>query len=536
MGLVFAVILLAGGLRLPRLDLRPMHADEAIQADKFGALLETGEYRYDPLHYHGPALNYLTLPSAWLAGIHNYRDLNEIVLRVVPALLGLFLVLVPFLFGDAFTFPEAASCAALTAISPAMTYYSRYYIHEMLLTFFASGVIACLFLHFSRPRLVWAITGGISGGLMLATKETALLSIGSLSAALVLATLLLGGRSQAIPPDEIVGRSPCRLSAVPWRASVLFRNGLVSLLAALGIVVFFFTSFLKHPAGMVDFLASYFAYFYRAVHDPLHTHPWHYYLGLLVFFKESPGPFWSEAFIVILAMVGGWCIFRNWNASANKIFLLRVLLLYTVILTLAYTVIPYKTPWCLLGFLHGMILLAGVGAIRLLSCFPQTRARWLVGLILVAGALHLSYQSFVGNFIYCADPRNPYVYAHTGWDVFEIRDKLERLAKANPDGHNLQVQVYSRRNLWPLPWYFRNFQRLEWWTQVHDATPLAPVILATPEMEAALLRKLYDLPPPGQRELYLHLFAHYVELRPSVEVRGYIAKSFWDQIRNAGAS
>ena len=30
-----------------------------------------------------------------------------------------------------------------------------------------------------------------------------------------------------------------------------------------------------------------------------------------------------------------------------------------------YSAIPYKTPWCLLGFLHGMILLAGVGAVVL---------------------------------------------------------------------------------------------------------------------------------------------------------------------------
>ena len=47
-GAVVALALAAGlWLRLARLDARPMHHDEANQAVKFGALLETGEYRYD---------------------------------------------------------------------------------------------------------------------------------------------------------------------------------------------------------------------------------------------------------------------------------------------------------------------------------------------------------------------------------------------------------------------------------------------------------------------------------------------------------
>ncbi len=58
------VVSAAGALRLPCLDLRPMHSDEAIQADKFGEILEHGAYRYDPSAYHGPTLNYLTLLPA----------------------------------------------------------------------------------------------------------------------------------------------------------------------------------------------------------------------------------------------------------------------------------------------------------------------------------------------------------------------------------------------------------------------------------------------------------------------------------------
>ena len=49
--------------------------------------------------------------------------------------------------------------------------------------------------------------------------------------------------------------------------------------------------------------------------------------------------------------------------------MLRFLGFYTLLMATAYSVIPYKTPWCLLGFLHGMVLLAGIGAVRLLHAF-----------------------------------------------------------------------------------------------------------------------------------------------------------------------
>ncbi|MCX6628236.1 MAG: hypothetical protein NTW28_11485, partial [Candidatus Solibacter sp.] len=85
---------LAALLRLPYLADRPMHADEAIQADRFATLLEKHSFHYDPAEHHGPGLAYATLPAAWIARQWRYADLNEWTIRVVPALAGLALVLV----------------------------------------------------------------------------------------------------------------------------------------------------------------------------------------------------------------------------------------------------------------------------------------------------------------------------------------------------------------------------------------------------------------------------------------------------------
>jgi hypothetical protein len=94
----------------------------------------------------------------------------------------------------------------------------------------------------------------------------------------------------------------------------------------------------------------------------------------------------------------------------------------------------------------------------------------------------------------------------------------------------MPIQVVSRENLWPLPWYLRRFTHVGWWKDLSDDVPNAPVILVTPDMEPLLARKLYELPPPGQRELYMNIFDRPMDLRPRVEIRGYAAKTLWDSL------
>ncbi len=121
---------LAGALvfRLARLDVRPVHPDEANQAVKFADLLERGDYRFDPRDHHGPTLYYLTLPAARLAGTRSLAALDETELRAVPALFGAGLLVLLLLFAGGLSREAILSAAFLAAVSPAMVYYSRFYI------------------------------------------------------------------------------------------------------------------------------------------------------------------------------------------------------------------------------------------------------------------------------------------------------------------------------------------------------------------------------------------------------------------------
>ena len=513
-GLFLAPILLAAALRFPALDARPMHADEAVHADKLGTLLEEGRYAYDPAEYHGPTLYYLTLLPAWLQGASRYVEIDEVTLRSVPAALGVALVAAHVGAGAWLGTPAAVIAALLAAISPAMVFYSRYYIHETALVLFSFGALLAACRYLRKPGAVPALVAGACVGLAHATKETAPLALGSMLLALALTLVLDRRRGQA------VARA---------RSVVKGRDVLLALLAAVLVSSLLFASFLGHPLGVLDSLRTYALYLERAGSASWHFHPWDYYLRLLIHFPARGAPSWTEGLVVLLAVVGGAA---GWSAkplAGADARVLRFLGLYTLLMLVAYSAIPYKTPWCLLGFLHGMILLAGAGAVALLRASRGVATKALMLVLLSAATAHLGWQAWAGSFRFAADPRNPYVYAHTGTDVFEIVARVRELARAHPDGTSLPLQVVSRENLWPLPWYLRGFSGVSWWNGVSEQAPSAPVILVTPDMEEDLVRKLYDLPPPGERELYVSIFERPVELRPRVELRGFATQALREQ-------
>jgi uncharacterized protein (TIGR03663 family) len=139
--LFLAVVALAAVLRLADLPNRPMHCDEAVHALKFRELLEKNEYAYDPHEYHGPILNYLTLPIAWRAGASYLTEIDETHLRLLPAVFGILLVALVWLLRRDLGWVATIWAALLTAVSPAMVFYSRYYIQEMLLVCFTFGAV-----------------------------------------------------------------------------------------------------------------------------------------------------------------------------------------------------------------------------------------------------------------------------------------------------------------------------------------------------------------------------------------------------------
>jgi hypothetical protein len=299
-------------------------------------------------------------------------------------------------------------------------------------------------------------------------------------------------------------------------------------LTALAVAGLFLSSFFSHPQGIADSVAAFTTYATRASGASWHVHPWHYYFGLLLFAGGNGGPTWTEAAIAGLALIGLAGAFAGSRVDGGDRRLLLFLGIYAILMAGAYAVIPYKTPWCALNFLHPLVLLGGVGGAWLRDVSPARIARPLVAALLGAVVVHLGWLAWAGSFRFASDPRNPWVYAHTGSGVFEIARRVEALSRAHRLRAAMPIEVISGQNLWPLPWYLRRFSAVRWETAPVNDGVLAPVILGTPEMEDAIRRKLYEWRRPGERDLYVPMFDAVVELRPQVEMRGYAAKSLWD--------
>ncbi|MFP4058628.1 MAG: flippase activity-associated protein Agl23 [Candidatus Brocadiia bacterium] len=501
---VLILLVAAGALafRLPRLRARVMHCDEANQAVRAGHLFDEGIYRYDPREHHGPTLYYLTLPALWLSGAESFAQTDERHYRVVPVAFGAGLVVLLLLVGDGFGRPAAVCAGVFTAISPAMVFYSRYYIQEMLLVFFTFAAIAAGWRYVWSRKARWAVLAGAALALMHATKETCVLAYAAMALAVV---AKVGWRRWWGYPVRV-------------RRLVEGRHVLAAAVVGLAVSVLFFSSFFSYWRGPLDSVLAYTHYLRRSGGAGLHEQPWSHYLKMLLYTHYVAGPWWSEALIIALAVVGFVAVLWPTRTPEAQAPLVRFVAFYTLFLTAAYALVPYKTPWCILGFLHGMILLAGVGAVALVRAMPWRPLKALAGAVLVVAAFQLAGQAYRGSYTFSTDRRNPYVYAHTSTDLLHLVERVEQIAPFHPDGHRMPVHVMATDNdYWPLPWYLRRVPKARYWDHVPEE-PDAPIIIAS-----------QDLMPELESKRQGQYFAALHGIRPTVHVLLYIRWDLWEK-------
>ncbi|MDB6020754.1 MAG: hypothetical protein JWQ04_611 [Pedosphaera sp.] len=515
-GLLFAV-LAAAALRLPELGVRPMHNDEGVNATKLRGLWEQGSYQYDPSEYHGPTLPYLSWAWMKLAGPKNFVDFDEAKLRMVTVIFGLGLILLLPLVADGLG-PRATACAAmLTAISPAMVFYSRYFIHEMLLVFFTFLALAAGWRYTQSRRkegniehrtsniehrkaetetgLGWALLAGAAVGLMQATKETFVLALAAMAAALI--------------ANRFWNRTAEAGKREP-EFKYNFKHLAGALVMWLVVALLLFSSFFTNASGPLDAVRTYLPWLHRAGGASPHMHPWNFYVERLAWFHAGKGPVWSEGLILGLAVVGLVAAFVRKGLAEGETGFVRFVAFYAVVLAVIYSAIGYKTPWCLLSFWQGMILLAGVGTVALLHWLKARPLQIGAGALLIGLGGQLACQAWRADVQYAADPGNPYVYAQTSPDVENLVERLNGLAKVHSEKERLVIKVMSPENDYgPLQWYLRGFKQVGWYAEV-PSDPLASVMIVSTKLKAGLDEKkthamvgLFQLRPQNWFEMYV---------------------------------
>jgi hypothetical protein len=291
---------------------------------------------------------------------------------------------------------------------------------------------------------------------------------------------------------------------------------------ACAVWVLFFSSFLTHWRGLLDSLLAFRLYLDRGTSgEALHRHPFGFYLRLLTFSRPVPGVTWGEDVVLALGLVGAACAWAWPGRLRGDALGVRLLSVYTLLLTCLYSAIPHKTPWCLLSFWHGWLLLAGVGATTLVRLPRRRWLRLLAVAAIAAGMLQLAQRAWLASVRYGASPRNPLVYAQTGPDFLRLVDRIAGVSAVSPSGRSLLVHVIAPPDhTWPLPWYLRQYSRVGYWTGPEPAALAnSPALFVTTPDQGDVL----------PTELAAGYVSEYYGLRPEVLLSLHIRKDLWER-------
>lgn len=567
--LMLLALVMASYLRFPDRAAKPMHVDETTQAVKLGELM-AGHYKYDPVDHHGPTLLYATLPVKWFSSARTWNDLTESQLRLVPVLFGMGLLLLLLLVGDGFSSSEMAWGALAVAVSPAMVFYSRYYIMEMLMVFFTFGLIGCGWRFYLTRRTFWMVGAGVFAGLMHATKETCVLQFAAITVGLLgvwVADFFSAGSGLGVVNRS--RKNPIKMT------QLLVLAGSAALTS-----VMIFSKFFTAPASAIDSVTTYVNMLNRAGGQG-HKKPFFYYRDLMwgepmsggpitrkpgdstalaegadgvkkeAVATDSSNPFntlfwkylpeklgikpsariiWGERLFLVLGLIGMVAAFTTKPSRNQSRHLVRFLTVYTVSLFFIYSMVSYKTPWLVIGPWHGMLILAGVGAASLLAILRNRAIMSVVACLLLLGffqAALVAYRATRGAPSFVAHVRNPLNYSMTSPDCLDWVRKIHRFGEVSGKGNQLAIVQADAEGGWPLPWYLaRKFPNYIWQGGDLELMEKADVVISGLDFRALLPQSIRgaDGAPdgaPGWKEFSL-------TLHPSKRMAIFVRQPIWE--------
>lgn len=484
------VLATAVWLRVDSLVARPIHFDEATGARITADRLEpTSDYAFNPVHNHGPTLSFAGAIASRLAGDDSWKTMSVLPLRAVTVTSGVLLVMVPLYWRRRFGDAPMLLAATLLATSPLLVYYSRMYIHEILLALFGILVVVML----CRKRTLWA--AGAMLGLMFATKESFAISVIAWG---------IAGVGVAWQFRETIRLQVWRELFDEW-----WRPVVAMLICAAAVSVVFYTDGLSRPSGIWDAVRTFFIYKTEGGHDK----PFGYYVSMMLVPRKD-AVWWGETTVALLALLA---FVRSFSKSMpkDKAAVIRFLAYATVAHFAIYSLIAYKTPWLMcLPWAH-VCLLAGFSLVSITSWKSWPTVATTIAIVITLSLQFRQTRWATGRFE--IDQRNAYAYVPTSRDIESMERWLNQLAAGDPK--RIEPIAVVGSYYWPLPWYLRNFDAVGYWQDASDPSlSQCGVVLALPEEADAVSAKLTNTHTGFPRSL-----------RTNVVVTLYLRNDLWKQ-------
>src|SRR2546428_718079 len=160
------LIACAFAFRLWDLGSRAMHHDESLHSYYAYQILQGHGYEHSPV-LHGPFQFFGTALTFFLTG-----GASDTSARILPALFGGVLVLLPLLFRSRLGRLGALVTATLIAFSPALLYYSRFAREDIYAAVFTLGIVICVWRYIDEEKPHYLYISAALLALSFATKET----------------------------------------------------------------------------------------------------------------------------------------------------------------------------------------------------------------------------------------------------------------------------------------------------------------------------------------------------------------------------
>jgi hypothetical protein len=212
-------------------------------------------------------------------------------------------------------------------------------------------------------------------------------------------------------------------------------------------IVFFYSGTFFHWSGVKGLYQAYEPWFDTGHAGHGHEKPWYYWLELMGRYE--------------LPVASGLllCLFCQQFKNLN----LRYLMIYGVGTLIAYSIVRYKTPWCIVSFIWPFLFVFGAAMVVI----PQ---RYRLATYVISGALLCaSLGSTIWlNYFRCTTDTEPYVYVQTYNDIFKLTRPLLKLAKRDPRYYQLTGHMI-RTSAYPLPWILDDFPHIGYYE--HENLP-----------------------------------------------------------------
>jgi uncharacterized protein (TIGR03663 family) len=213
-----------------------------------------------------------------------------------------------------------------------------------------------------------------------------------------------------------------------------------------------------------------------------------------------------ELHILVLGTIGGLIVAWRGN-SRVEVFLG----LWALGITMAYSIVTYKTPWIALNMIVPLAILGGIAVRELAIAITSIRLRTMAAAgaaVLVAFA---GWQAVDLSFNRYDDEAYGYVFVHSTRDIYGLMDEAN--AAADRAGGEKDGIVFVSGDYWPLPWYFRDNPKAGFFGSFPEQPIDEAVIIANVNQDAEVSTRYSDR--------YVRRPGEYT-LRPGVELSVWV--------------